>query len=43
MADHILQAISKYVANNPQINLESEAARKALAEFIKSYLAITCD
>ena len=43
MDNYILQAINKYVANNPQINLDSEAARKALEEFIKKYLAITCD
>ena len=36
MADNILQAINKYVANNPQINLDSEAARKALANYISS-------
>lgn len=36
MADHILQAITKYVDNNPQINLDSEAARKALANYISS-------
>ena len=38
MKEILEEAINEFAENSAQVNLESLAARKALAEFIESYL-----
>ena len=38
MKEILEEAINEFAENSKQVNLDSEAARKALAEFIESYL-----
>jgi len=38
MKEILEEAINEFVENSKQVNLDSEASRKALAEFIESYL-----
>jgi len=38
MKEILEEAINEFAENSKQVNLDSEASRKALAEFIESYL-----
>ena len=38
MKEILEEAINEFAENSKQVNLDSEVARKALAEFIESYL-----
>ena len=38
MKEILEEAINEFAENSKQLNLDSEASRKALAEFIESYL-----
>lgn len=38
MKEILEEAINEFAENSKQVNLDSEAARKALAEFIEIYL-----
>ena len=38
MKEILEKAINEFAENSKQVNLDSEASRKALAEFIESYL-----
>lgn len=38
MKEILEEAINEFAENSNQVNLDSEASRKALAEFIESYL-----